>query len=231
MIASVNGGGWITFDSWGKRSDGVPASPPDLRPPTLPKAKDIFNKPMPRYGRFDQYTRLGLGAMTLALLDAGYAMRADKSEPPLNVGIVSQSHSECVQTDHDFYDSTLESDGVFSSPNLFSYTLPGIVQGECAVHFGLGGPSLCLGSDNAPDTLGAQAVIESMRLLRAGKADAMLAGWIEAPHADIGNPEGPFGAAFVVLASDGDGQLLELKSDNTLHFHEQPASSIFDLFV
>ena len=186
---------------------------------------------MPRYGRFDQYTRLGIGAMALALQDAGYVMRADKAEPPLNIGIVSQSHSECVQTDKDFYDSTLESNGMLSSPNLFSYTLPGIVQGECAVHFGLGGPSFCLGSDNHPDTLGAQAIIESLRLLRAGKADAMLAGWIEAPHADIGNPEGPFGAAFVVLAPDGKGPLLELNTNGTLKMDSNPASSIFDLFA
>ncbi|MFW6286711.1 MAG: beta-ketoacyl synthase N-terminal-like domain-containing protein, partial [Candidatus Sumerlaeota bacterium] len=211
MECFVTGGGWILSSGWGNLSAYAPAPEPGAGSPHLPKGKEIFTQPLPRYGRFDFYTRLGLGAMGLALQDAGYELRSDKSEPPHPCGIVSQSQSECIQTDKDYYVTTLEGDGAYSSPNLFSYTLPGIVQGECAVHFGLGGPTLCLGCDGNPETLGLQSISEALRLIRAGKAEAMLAGWIEAPVEHAPHPQGPLGSAFIVLAQDGGGPSLQLK--------------------
>ncbi|MBN1867133.1 hypothetical protein JW916_07545 [Candidatus Sumerlaeota bacterium] len=200
MEVYVTGGGWVAPQGYGQWSDGrgVDLSPSDSDAMALPRARDLFDPPLSRYGRFDRYTKAGCAAIALALRDAGLP-RHDEDRV---IGLVSSSLYESTQTDFDYYRTTLEQDGALASPNLFSYTLPGIVLGECAAHFTLTGPTLCLGEK---DGLGMTALRAALSLLRAGKADVMLAGRIEGASSGWG--EAGFekgsqplqGAVFVVL--------------------------------
>jgi hypothetical protein len=196
MESCITGGGWITARGYGRLSEGRCV---ELAPgaPVLPKGREIFRQPLSRYGRFDNYTRIGCAAIALALRDAGL----DESSMKRNIGIVSSSRWECLETDLEYYATTLEEDGLFTSPNLFSYTLPGIVHGECAAHFKLTGPTFSLGESGG---IGMAALCAALGVLQAGKANAMLAGWIESlPAERRGEPnenERPVcGALFVVL--------------------------------
>lgn len=180
MNVWVTGGGYVTAHGWGRRSEGKRVALV-AGEPVLPRGAEIFDRPLSRYGRFDRYTKMGCAAAALALRDAGLD-RADSKRP---IGIVTSSLAECLETDLAYYDTTAEQDGLLSSPNLFSYTLPGIVHGELAVHFLLTGPTIAVGEPPAasggPFRPGRAALETALRLLAAGKTDAMLAGWIESP--------------------------------------------------
>jgi hypothetical protein len=163
--------------------------------PALPELSGILNRPVARYGRFDAFTRMGLITVALALKDAGWL----ETPPADPVGMVVSSVFEVLQTDFVYYRTTLEQSGLLSSPNLFSYTLPVAVLGECASNFNLTGPTFVLGDDG---NAGRNALEEALSLMRAGEAVKMIAGWIDSPPqaADLLNePEPPSGAVFVAL--------------------------------
>ena len=188
------GGAWITADGWGRLGEGKRVT---LAPgaPALPELRTILDRPVSRYGRFDTFTRLGLSTVALALKDAGW-LDTPPSEP---VGMVVSSVLEVLQTDFVYYRTTLEQSGLLSSPNLFSYTLPVAVLGECASNFHLTGPTFVLGDDGSN---GRNALAEALSLMATGEADKMIAGWIDSPPkaADLLNePEPLSGAVFVAL--------------------------------
>jgi len=188
----VTGGGVVTAQGYGRLSEGKPLA---LTPgePVIPPAREIFSEPLARYGRFDTYTKMGAAAVALALRDAGLAEASEKRP----IGIVAASRHESMSTDMAYYETTRLQDGVFSSPNLFSYTLPGIFMGECAVHFKLTGPTVCVGAEGSG---GLEAVRCAALLMADGGADVMVAGWLDAPP-EIPEvaPGAVAGACFVVL--------------------------------
>jgi 3-oxoacyl-[acyl-carrier-protein] synthase II len=233
MRFRVMGGGWVGANAYGKAGDG---SPPEFTNDALtpPRARELFDPPLARYGRFDTYTKLGCAAVALALADAGLA-QTDEKRP---IGIVSASRSDCFDTDLAYHQTTLDQGGAFASPNLFSYTLPGIVLGECAVHFGLAGPTACVGQDPRAG-LGLAALDTALRFLAAGKAEAMLAGWIEAPpDRECPAPlpaDGPYGALFVFIGKRGaeesrNAQLSWEKGQVTRKETNRGVSSLVELF-
>lgn len=183
----VTGGAWISAGGYGLMSEGAGvelASGPAVMPP----AKDVFSSPHSRYGRFDDYTKLGCAAVSLTLKDAA-------PEGAEGMGMIVSTLHDVLATDMDYYRTTLEEGGALASPNLFSYTLPVIVLGECAVLFGLTGPTFCVGEE---DGLGMTALENAAGMIRSGKAAGMLAGWIDAPPAGYGDG-GNVGAIFVML--------------------------------
>lgn len=205
MSAYLTGGSWITAAGWGLWSARKPATLTSGIP-TLPSRK-VFARPPGRYGRFDAFTRLGWAGIALALKDAGL----DQAEARRSIGIVAASCDECLDTDEEFYQTTLAEGGTLSSPHLFSYTLPNIVLGECAVHFQLTGPTLSVGDD---ESLGGRALEAAMRFLTSGEAPAMVAGWLESSV----NEERPTlrGALFVVLETQPQKPAPEWR----LEFHQ-----------
>lgn len=211
MRIRVAGGGWVSSTGWGRAGQGFPG-PPDAAPPRLPRGRDIFERPPARFGRFDRYTRSGLAAIALALADAG--LEASDTKRP--IGLVASSLAGCLETDLAFQQSAREAGGAYASPNLFSYTLPGIVLGEAALHFGLTGPTLALG--DRPGQPGAAALETALALLAARACPTLLAGWIEArPESPVGDPDidrAPQGSLFVLLdTAPGPGPALTLAPD------------------
>lgn len=192
MSLIVAGGGFVTDSGWGKIND-KPHQHKKGAGVTIPDPDELFPKVPTRWGRFDNFTRMGCVAAALALQDAGYTENNDKI-----CGILVSSFYDTVNTDREYYQTTLEEDGALSSPNLFSYTLPVIVIGECCVAFKLTGPTFCVGDH--PDKKGLNALKSAIRLIEAGKADQMLAGLVEDPPADIKNWTG---STFVLLQKNG----------------------------
>jgi len=234
MRFMVTGGGWVAAGGFGKAGDG-PVPPFTNDPPAPPPARDLFDPALPRYGRFDAYTKLGCAAVALALADAGLSACGEKRP----IGIVNASRADCFDTDLAYHQTTLEQGGALASPNLFSYTQPGIVLGECAVHFGLAGPTICVGQE--PQTgLGIAALDTALRFLAAGKAEAMLAGWIEAPPPgqQLHTPRlfhGPYGALFALVGRErpdgaGGAELLWDTGIATLTQNGQEIMSLLDMF-
>lgn len=204
MRISITGGAWITAAGRGTLGGGERAALAPGRP-QIPPSKEIFTERVARFGRYDELTKLGCACVALALRDAGL-YEASERRP---IGIVSSSRLECLETDLEFYKSTQVEGGTLASPNLFSYTLPGIMQGECAVNFKLSGPTLCVGEEGGR---GLAALRCAARLIEGGMAPRMLAGWIDcfsdadgktepALPREGGTAGGEFysGAAFVVL--------------------------------
>ncbi len=198
LRVGVTGGSWVTSDGYGRLRDGVK---PVLGPgkAIIPARNEVFDRPLPRYGRFDDYTKLGCAAVALALRDAGLD-RATDNRP---VGIVSSSVWESTAVDLAYYQTALVEGGALASPNLFSYTLPSTMQGESAVHFQLTGPTLCVGENEGR---GMAAVVTALRLMAAPAVAVMVAGWLDDPPGKLTlppeTPEAVNGALFVVLERD-----------------------------
>ena len=207
----ISGGSWISAFGSATLSEGrgVEVSSDE---PLLPEAKDLFSEPLKRYGRFDDFTRLGCAAASLALGDTSIEMEKGVGTS----GMIISSDYEVFRTDMDYYETSIEEGGIYSSPNLFSYTLPVILLGECAIHYKMTGPTFCVGDGG---TLGLHALEGAASMIASGKADRMIAGWLESPPLNAidenGNP--PLsGAVFIVL----DGKRGNLLPSERKIFHE-----------
>jgi 3-oxoacyl-(acyl-carrier-protein) synthase len=191
----ITGGAIITAQGHRRLGEGTALSfAPGL--PAIPPASELFSSPPARYGRFDPYTRLACAVVALALRDAGLDTSSDKRP----IGIVAATRTESLGADLAYYETARSDGGALSSPNLFSYTLPNVCLGECAAHFHLSGPTVCVGHDEA-DPVAALAC--AARFMAADGLEAMLAGVIESPLVEASQIPGisavPAGAAFVAL--------------------------------
>ena len=201
----ITGGAWITPHGFGCMGEGK-------RPvlgtgsPVLPPDRELFPRPHPRFGRFDMYTRLGCSAVALTLKDAG-VKDGEVCEP---IGMVVSSLYEVMETDIAYYQTTLEQGGVLSSPNLFSYTLPVIVLGECAVMFNLTGPTFCVGEGYGT---GISALQNAASVIASGKTSRMLAGWIDSPPANMGvTGDRPLAGSVFVILDAMPGNMLSFRT-------------------
>lgn len=194
----VLGSGWISSSGHG-RSGTVPRFTRGEAELQYPDLLAYIPELPPRYGRFDTYTNACFSAAILALYDADLLQRERK-----HIGIVVGSSSGVYDNDLVYYASTQEADGAFTSPNLFTYTLPNVALGEIAVYARFTGPSFCVGNDPAHPGLEAARIARS--LLVADRCEIVLTGWVEVAHRFPGHEQLPKGAAFAVLtrARSGD---------------------------
>jgi hypothetical protein len=233
MKIQIRAGAFINATGWGDLGASAPGqAAPSVEAPRIPKSAELFDQPMGRYGRFDDYTRLGCAAVALSLRQAGLDKAAEKRA----IGLVSASPHGCMATDLRFQETTREAGGLLSSPNLFSYTLPGVMHGECAVHFKLTGPTLALGDRprGSGDCagLGMNALEIAALLLESGKCEAILVGWLDSPPGADAKLEldGPLlqGAVFVLVEAargEGDGTVATA-SGTPSHLDQVTAHSI-----
>lgn len=201
MVIRVIGGGWVTAVGWGRSGEGAgPVLAPGV--PRVPPADKIFAEPPVRFRRFDSYCRVGCAAIALALEDAGLV----HSEAVRPVGIVAATRYGCFETDLAFQESAARENGLYASPALFAYTLPGVALGEAAIHFRLTGPTFTVG--DSPGRRGLQALEIAVDLLAAGACPAVCAGWLDAESLRLTrtaeDDDGLRGAVFIVLAA-GEG--------------------------
>ncbi len=202
MSAVISGIGWVTAGGIGRGRNGQPFL---IKEGPLPKLtrKVAVEGPYDRFGRMDDYSKLGLTAISYALRDAGL----DRWEQKRTIGIVASTKHGCLRTDVDYFDTVITQGGGFASPHLFAYTLPNSFLGEAAIMFGLSGISFVV-SDSLP--WGLTSLQLALGIVAQGEHEAMLAG-----VCDLGG-QPPFttkgmclpGAAFVVLGHAGRAALI-----------------------
>ncbi|MFZ0133499.1 MAG: beta-ketoacyl synthase N-terminal-like domain-containing protein [Desulfobacterales bacterium] len=230
MEINVIGGGWVTAVNFGRMTD---RTGPVLAAgnPVVPPAASIYTQPPVRYRRFDDYARVGCAAIALALKDAGLDHGAD----PAPIGIIAATRWGCFDTDRAYYATAKEDRGAFASPNLFSFTLPGIVLGEAAIHFRLTGPTFTIGDEIGQRGLAALDVAAD--LLASGICRTILAGWLEVDERRaVGNfaaNDEPQGGVFVVLSTQHAENAIRRISRRDFMFYteaEKVVETIADLF-
>ncbi len=223
MKAWINGIGWHTpaGSGQGHRDAGHPLTAGNLE---IPTRKQIFAEPDKRFGRLDDFSRLGLAAAAFCLRDA----ERDAFSEARPIGIVAASRYGCLATDRDYLETMLVDGGKLASPNLFAYTLANSFLGEVALRFGLGGNSLVI-NQHDPDRLA--AVRYALEELSLSDQTGMLAGICDLPCAELERSGEVPGALFMLLEKEphvtGYG-CLEL-IEKTLTLNGKPVSDLTGL--
>jgi 3-oxoacyl-[acyl-carrier-protein] synthase II len=171
---------------------------PDVDLAALPEAVRA------RATRVERVTQLVLVAAGRALFAAG--LEATDGAPRPRLGVVLGTAFGCFLTNAAYERRLLEGGPVAASPRLFAATVSNAAAGELAIAYRLGGPSVTLTAGGAS---GLVALGHAADLLRAGRADALVAGgadaldddlrrWLAAGGLDPGRPPAE-GAAVLVL--------------------------------
>ncbi len=130
--------------------------------------------------RIDRFAWLALGAAVEAMGDAG--LSGPGSADPERAGVAMASAIGGIETIITNHRAMLEGGVRRISPFAIPMCIPNMASGLIAIRFGLRGPNLCHATACAS---GAHAIGESLRLLRSGAADVMIAGGAEAPIIDF----------------------------------------------
>jgi len=228
MNSSITGIGWVTATGMGCGKDEEIF---DMVEGTLPRLtrKTAFNQPCQRFGRMDNYTRLGLSAIAFALKDAGI----ENWEGKRNIGIIASTINGCLDTDIRYYDTVIPEAGKLTSPNLFAYTLPSSFIGEAAIKFGLTGVSFVI---SEPSYTSLWCLRMALINLAGGQVEKILSGVCDltCPH-----PYSKFGrkvpgALFFLIekmdsrAAGGYGKL-SLAGNGDIAFNGKPVKDLLNL--
>lgn len=222
MNCTVCGFGWVAVDGLGigQSGDFNGFTAGELNPV---KRQDLFDRPDRRFGRMDQFSKLGLAAITFALRDAGLELWQEKRP----VGILADTYSGCLATDCDYFNSVIPDEGVFASPQIFAYTLSNTFLGEAALRFGLMGNCQVVncGADD-----GLAVIRQAMEAIHWGEDQRMVVGFCD--NSSLGALNAP-GALFLVLEAAGN-KVAELKQlrcedDGTLYYQGDTIRCLKDL--
>ena len=197
MKADITGIGWITAAGIGRGQDHNGFSMPPGPLPEYPPEK-IFSRPYPNLRRMDDFSRLGVSAIGLALKDAGLNAWTRKRD----IGVVAATVYGCLGADVDFYYTVIPQKGTQASPSIFSYTSANSFLGEAAIHFGMTGTNYAV-FEQLPT--GLAGLLAALAHLAAGDDEKMIGG-----VCDVGCPElfdqpdkFPSGAVFFMLEAVG----------------------------
>ncbi len=168
MKAMITGVGWVNSYGRGQGRQAV-FNPGESEGRLDLSAKGVFDKPVPRFGRMDDYTRLGLLGIALAMQDA----QLDHWTEMRNIAIMASTVYGCMQTDADYYDTVKPKGGLLSSPNLFAYTLSNTFLGEAAIYFGLTGAAFIL---HEPSISGIPGLILALEDLERKECEGVIVG-------------------------------------------------------
>ncbi len=128
--------------------------------------------------RMDRFTQFASVAAREAVAQAGL----DVAAAPDRVGVVIGSAFGGVETFVQTAETLLSRGPRRISPFAVPMTIPNIAPGMIAIDFGATGPAFAYASAFASS---ANAIGEAMRMIQAGRADAMIAGGSEAPVTGI----------------------------------------------
>ena len=138
-------------------------------------ALDALPEPVKaRAVRAERVTQLALAAAVNALAEAGLPER-DAPDPRL--GVVLGTAFGCFLTNAEFEARFAEGGAAAASPRLFAATVSNAAAGELAIACRLGGPGITLTAGGAA---GLVAIGHATDLLREGRADALVAGGVDA---------------------------------------------------
>jgi 3-oxoacyl-[acyl-carrier-protein] synthase II len=196
MKACITGWGWVNSTGRGQGRKDI-FRPGSGDGPLKLAAKGIFDKPVLRYGRMDDYSKLGLLAIALALKDA----HLDQWTEMRNIAVIASTVNGCLQTDVDYFDTVMPEGGRLASPNLFAYTLPNTYIGEAAICFGITGASFII---HEPSLSGYAGLLLAMECLSNHDCEAVVVGVCDIlPPQVLGlKSQAVPGALFVVLRKE-----------------------------
>jgi 3-oxoacyl-[acyl-carrier-protein] synthase II len=126
-----------------------------------------------RASRTERVTQLAFSAAGPALEMAGLATTTGDPRP--RIGIVLGTAFGCFLTNAAYQRRLAETGG--ASPRLFAATVSNAAAGELAIAYRLGGPAITL---TAGSVAGLGALAHALDVIRAGQADALLAGGMDA---------------------------------------------------
>ena len=132
MQADITGIGWVTAAGMGRGRENSGFAMPFGRLSEY-SPEEIFTEPYPNLRRMDNYSRIGVTAIALALKDA----HQDKWTTKRDVGMVVATVYGCLGADVDYYNTVIPNQGAHASPAVFSYTSANSFLGEAAIRFGL----------------------------------------------------------------------------------------------
>ncbi len=155
MSAEITGIGWVTAAGMGRGREHQRFAMPRGQLPEINPA-DMFKKPYPNFRRMDEYSRLGLTATALALIDAGLSEWTRERD----IGIIASTYYGCLGTDVDYYKTVIPDRGAHASPALFSYTLANSFLGEAAIRFGLTGINYVITEQRPTGLAGLQTALD-----------------------------------------------------------------------
>ncbi len=186
----VMGGGWVTASGIGCMSENEGFSMPQGALPEL-RRQLLTTKSDQRWGRLDNYSKAGLIGASIALKDAGI----DTTGSPEITGLVVSTVTGSAQVDHKYFHTVVPQEGLFSSPNLFAYTLPNCMLGEVSIRYGFTGPALVL-SQRSPDMM--NGIVGAVKFLNYGLCERVVAGYCNI-EVDMIDTKCKPGAVFLVM--------------------------------
>jgi 3-oxoacyl-[acyl-carrier-protein] synthase II len=133
-----------------------------------------------RAARVERVTQLALAAGGTALAAAGLGLDGGRHE---RLGIVLGTAFGCLLTNAAYQRRLAGGGAAAASPRLFAATVSNAAAGELAIAFGLAGPGITLSAGVAAGTA---AVDHACDLLAAGRADAVVAGGVDAVDEALG---------------------------------------------
>lgn len=226
MKAWVKGLGWLTPAGCGqgRQSRSQPLQTGEL---AIPQRKQIFVQIDRRFGRLDDFSRVGLAAVAFCLRDAG----SEDWQQKRPLGVVAASRYGCLQTDLAYHQTLIPQQGALASPNLFAYTLPNCFLGEAALRFGLTGNSLII---NRHDSTNLTPFKVGLEELAWSEQTGVLAGIVDlTPPPELATTGDLPGSLFLLLEKDphtglGSYGELELREDG-LFFDAEKVSDLHQL--
>jgi len=221
MKGWINGSGWVTPAGCGlgRESSQQPLCAGHLE---IPKRKQVFAKADMRFGRLDEFSRVGLAGIAFCLRDAGLEEWDEKRQ----IGIVAASRYGCLQTDLAYLDTLIPEGGKLASPNLFAYTLANSFLGEAALRFGLTGTTLVF---NHADPTSLSPLCYALEELAWSDQQAIVAGICDVPAAeDFSSDKETPGSLFVLLSQQPPRDFLsygelELRDDEVFFMNKRVA--------
>lgn len=199
MKAQVNGLGWVTPAGCGQGRQGhsQPLHSGELQ---IPQRKQIFDQIDRRFGRLDDFSRVGLAAVAFCLRDA----EAEEWQQKRSVGIVAASRYGCLPTDLAYHQTLVPQQGKLASPNLFAYTLPNCFLGEAALRFGLTGNSMIV---NRHDSSSLTPLKVGLEELAWSEQSGVLAGIVDlTPPPELATESDLPGGLFLLLGRESESQ-------------------------
>ncbi len=130
--------------------------------------------------RMDPFCHYGLAAAKLAVADAG--LDFSREEPP-RCGVLMGSGIGGLQILQDQMRTLAAKGPGRFSPFMIPQMITNILAGYVAIEYGLQGPNFCITSACATAT---HSLGESMRMIRHGEADVMIAGGSEGSICELG---------------------------------------------
>ncbi len=190
---NITGIGWVTAAGLGRGREHQSFAMPGGQLPEINPA-DMFKKPYPNFRRMDEYSRLGLTATALALMDAGLSEWTRERD----IGLIASTFYGCLGTDVDYYKTVIPDRGAHASPALFSYTLANSFLGEAAIRFGLTGINYVITEQCPTELAGLQTALDH---IARGDIEKILGGVCDVDCPQIFGEPGkvPPGAVFFML--------------------------------